>query len=262
MKNRRAAQPQFVVDGGISADDRARWNIVGDAGLGGGDGAVADLAVPGDADLSGENDVLADIGGAGQVPPARTASVFSPTREPWPTCTRLSIFAPLAMRVSPTLARSMQALAWTSTSSSSTAGPDCTILCQWPGVVLGEAEAVGADDRSVLQHDIVAEPAMLAHDRSARGRRNCRRCARPDRSPRAPAASHSRRWSRSHRSRRTVRCARWRRSWRSDGRRPWRGCPGAYAAAGRRARSRARTRGRDFSSAAWPPGWQGSPRRR
>src|SRR6266571_6040519 len=56
----------------------------------------------------------------------------SPTFDPCPTCTKLSIFAPREMRVSPTLARSMHALAWISTSSSITVGPDCTILCQCP----------------------------------------------------------------------------------------------------------------------------------
>src|SRR3954470_3481613 len=67
------------------------------------------------------------------VDPARPtcahSSVFSPTDEPCPTCTRLSTFAPSPMRVSPTDARSMQALACTSTFDAMTTRPDCTILC-------------------------------------------------------------------------------------------------------------------------------------
>ena len=69
------------------------------------------------------------------------------------------------MRVSPMEARSTQALAWTSTASSRTAGPDWRILVpggRWRG--LGEAEAVGADDGAVLQDDVVAELAVLADD--------------------------------------------------------------------------------------------------
>src|SRR5271165_2364444 len=63
-------------------------------------------------------------------PTCEQSSVWSPTAEPCPTCTRLSILAPRPTRVSPMLARSMQEFACTSTSLSSTAGPDCVIFSQ------------------------------------------------------------------------------------------------------------------------------------
>jgi hypothetical protein len=78
----------------------------------------------------------------------------------WPMWTRLSSFAPRPMRVSPMLARSMQVLAWSSASLSTTTLPDWTILCQRPVVFvvrhLGEAETVAAYDDSVLEQDVVA----------------------------------------------------------------------------------------------------------
>src|SRR5450759_2599654 len=61
-----ALQPQPVIDGGSAADHGSGGNVVGDAALRDGDGAVADLDVAGDADLSGENDVVADVGRAGE----------------------------------------------------------------------------------------------------------------------------------------------------------------------------------------------------
>src|ERR1035438_8489285 len=59
-------------------------------------------------------------------------------RDSHPTCTRLSIFTPRRMRVSPTLARSIQEFACTSTSSSITTGAGCGILCQRPSGVLAK----------------------------------------------------------------------------------------------------------------------------
>ena len=49
-----------IIDGGITADDLAGFDVAGDAALGGGYGAVAYGAVTGDADLTGKNDSLAD----------------------------------------------------------------------------------------------------------------------------------------------------------------------------------------------------------
>src|SRR5262249_59235192 len=57
---------------------------------------------------------------------------FSPVLQLWPTCTRLSSFVLWPIRVSPRLARSMQELAWISTSSSITTLPDCGILYHRP----------------------------------------------------------------------------------------------------------------------------------
>ncbi len=65
------------------------------------------------------------------------------------------------MRVSPMLALSMQVLAWSSASLSTTTLPDWTILCQRRHffivvAMLGEAETVGAYYCSVLEKDVVA----------------------------------------------------------------------------------------------------------
>lgn len=60
------------------------------------------------------------------------SSVFSPTREPCPTCTRLSTLLPSPISVAPTVARSMHALACTSTRLPRRTGPDCGIFSHWP----------------------------------------------------------------------------------------------------------------------------------
>ncbi len=59
----------------------------------------------------------------------------------------------------------MHACACISTSSPITTCPDCTIFCQRPCLVFGEAEAIRADHDAVLQDDIVADLAVLPHDR-------------------------------------------------------------------------------------------------
>ena len=58
----------------------------------------------------------------------------------------------------------MQALAWTSTCVFEDGGAGLEDLV--PGAVglAGEAEAVGSDDGSVLEDDVVAEVAVLADD--------------------------------------------------------------------------------------------------
>ena len=70
---------------------------------------------------------------------------------------------PSPISVAPTVARSMQALAWTSTRLPSRTGPDCGIFSQWPCFVLGKSESVGADDCAVFERDVVAQNAVLAH---------------------------------------------------------------------------------------------------
>ena len=88
--------------------------------------------------------------------------LLAPSWEAWPTRTRSSILVPRPMRVSPTVARSMQELDWTSTSSSRTAGPDWTILYQVPSFLFGEAQAVAADDGAGLEDYAVAYAAVFA----------------------------------------------------------------------------------------------------
>ena len=59
-------QPQFVIDGGRSANQCSGGNIVGHAALGRDDCAFSDFAVADDADLSGKNRLVADFRGASQ----------------------------------------------------------------------------------------------------------------------------------------------------------------------------------------------------
>jgi hypothetical protein len=89
----RSAATLRLSKGGIAADGGPGRDVRRDAGLGGGDGAVADGAVAGDADLAGEDDVLADVGGPGEADLGAEQRVFADD-EPWPTWTRLSILAP------------------------------------------------------------------------------------------------------------------------------------------------------------------------
>jgi len=58
-------EPLAIVNGGVAADRLARGDVVGDAGLGGGDDSVAYGEMAGYADLAGEDDVFADGGGSG-----------------------------------------------------------------------------------------------------------------------------------------------------------------------------------------------------
>src|SRR5207245_10870189 len=61
VKNRRATQPQLVVNRRITADHGSRGDVAGDATLSSGDDTVTNLAVTGDTDLSGQNHVVADL---------------------------------------------------------------------------------------------------------------------------------------------------------------------------------------------------------
>jgi len=60
-----ALQPLFVIDGGGAADHGSGGDVVGDAALRDGDGAVSDFDVAGDAYLSRQDDVVAYVGCAG-----------------------------------------------------------------------------------------------------------------------------------------------------------------------------------------------------
>ena len=157
------AQPDAIVEAGRAGDHFAGRDVVRDGGLRGEDDAVADGAMAGDADLAGENDVVADDGGAGEAG-LRAESVSLPTREPWPTWTRLSTLVPSPISVAPTVARSMVALACTSTRLPMRTGPDCGNFFPVALLVFGEAEAVAADDDAVFERDVVAEDAVFADD--------------------------------------------------------------------------------------------------
>ena len=67
------------------------------------------------------------------MPTWATMMVFAPTTELWPICTRLSIFVPRPITVSPRVARSIAMLAPISTSSSTTTRPTWGIFrCACP----------------------------------------------------------------------------------------------------------------------------------
>src|SRR5207245_2916926 len=77
VKRRRASQPQLVINGGIPADHSASRNIVGNAGLGGSDHAIANLAVACDSDLAGQNYVLSNLRRAGQTSLGAEQGIFT-----------------------------------------------------------------------------------------------------------------------------------------------------------------------------------------
>jgi hypothetical protein len=58
-------QPQAVINGGSAADHGSGWDVLRDAALGYGDGAVSDFYVAADAYLSGQDYVVAYVSGAG-----------------------------------------------------------------------------------------------------------------------------------------------------------------------------------------------------
>ena len=89
-------------------------------------------------------------------PTCETRITSSPTSQLWPIWTRLSILVPRRSIVSPSVARSIVVLAPISTSSSMRSPPTCGILrCAAP--VEGVAEAVGAEHRSRVDDDPVAD---------------------------------------------------------------------------------------------------------
>ncbi len=100
-----------------------------DASLRSDPGPVADVQVADYADLSRQGDAVAERRATGDPDLGDDDAALSDVTL-WAMCTRLSIFVPAPTRVSPTEPRSMQTLAPTSTSSSSTHRPTCgTFLC-------------------------------------------------------------------------------------------------------------------------------------
>ena len=103
---------------GIAGDEAAGLDRIGNAGLRGGDHALADGDVAGDPDLPGQRDLVLDRRCCRRRRPAPPAARCGRLVTPWATWTRLSIFVPAPMRVSPTAGRSTVVLAPISTSSS------------------------------------------------------------------------------------------------------------------------------------------------
>ena len=118
--------------------------------------------VAGDADLPGERDAVLDDGAAGDADLRGEQHVAARRVTPWAICTRLSIFVPAPMRVSPTAGRSIVEFAPISTSSSIDHAADLRDLLVGAVAALREPEAVAADHDAVLQDDAVADAHALA----------------------------------------------------------------------------------------------------
>jgi hypothetical protein len=150
-----------MIDGGSAADHGSGGNVVRDAALGYGYGAVSDFYVAADAYLAGQDHVVAYVGGA------RQAYLGAEQRV-------LSDGAAVAYmdEVVDFCAASDAGFAY---AGSVDAGIGLDFGFALDGyvsgledfvpvvrVVLGEAEAVGAYDRAVLQDDVVSETAEFA----------------------------------------------------------------------------------------------------
>ncbi len=94
------------------------------------------------------------------MPACPQRSECSPTMTLCPICTRLSILVPRPMTVSPSVARSIAALAPISTSSSSRTIPTCGIL-RCDAAVPDVSEPVRADDGARLQDAARPDPAPV-----------------------------------------------------------------------------------------------------
>lgn len=161
VEERYGAEPLAVVDGGVAAYSLAGWDIVGNTGLSGGDGSVADSAVAGDAYLTGQDDVLADGGGTGQADLGTEQGIFADRR----AVANLDEVVDLRASVDAGLAQG----------SAVDAGISLDFYVIFEDGVAGlgdfapssggfcEAETVGADDGSVLQRHIVAYGTLFAY---------------------------------------------------------------------------------------------------
>ena len=129
-----------------------------------------------DADLPAEHHLVADLGAAGDAD-LRCHQHVRPTVTPWPICTRLSIFVPALIRVSPTAGRSTVVFAPSSTSSSMTTVGDLRDLLVRAVAAADKAVAVATDDNAVLQDDAIAERDALADRRRSNESRSRRRFA-------------------------------------------------------------------------------------
>ncbi len=167
VDQRDGAEPLAVVDGGIAADDLAGLDVAGDSRLRGGDGSVAYGAVAGDADLSGEDDAAADGGRSGEADLGTEQGVAADGG----AVAYLDEIVDLGPGVDAGFADAGAVDAGV--------GLDFDVVFEDGGAGLldlvpasagldaclfGEAEAVGSDDGSVLEDDVVAEAAVLADD--------------------------------------------------------------------------------------------------
>ena len=155
-----------------------RGDVGGDAGLGGGDGAIANGAVAGDADLAGEDDVATDGSGAGEADLRAEEGVFAHSGSV-AYLDKIIDFGSAA-----------DAGFTDGGAVNAGVGLDFDVVFKdgrsgledlVPGrgfAGFGEAEAVGADDGTVLEGHVVPEDAVLTGRWRGRGRGSGGRCGR------------------------------------------------------------------------------------
>ena len=157
-----------MIDGGGSADHGPRRNVVGDAALSDGDGAVADLYVAADSYLSREDGVVADVGGAGEADLGAEQGIVPDGAAVSDVDHVVDFGAAADARFSN--AGTVDAgigLNLRVTLDDDISGLDDFVPVGVGSVALlslGEAKAIAADYGSVLQEDVVAEVTELAYD--------------------------------------------------------------------------------------------------
>ncbi len=163
MEGGRAAQPEFVVNGRVTAHNGAGGDIVGNASLGGGDYAIADFAVSGNSDLSSENHILADFSGTRESCLRAQQRVFADAGamanldQIIDFCSGRNIGFANAGTIHASVRLHFDVVA-------QDCRPGLHDLVPVAGIIFGEAKAVGANDHAVLQNDIVTNTAMFPHD--------------------------------------------------------------------------------------------------
>ena len=160
-------EPVGIVDGGGAGHDLSGGDVPADAGLGGDHDAVADGVVAGACGLTGEDDIFSDPGGAGEADLRAEEGIFTDGAA---------------------VADLDEVIYFGSSANAGLAdrgpvdggvGLDLDVVFEDGGagledlvpggagggvMVAGEAEAVGSDDGTVLEGDVVAELAILADD--------------------------------------------------------------------------------------------------
>jgi hypothetical protein len=155
-------EPLPIVDGGISGIHRTRRDVIGDPALCGDDGAVADGQMSGSANLAGENAAVAHLRGS--------CETYLAAKH------RVSPYAGGMPDDDEVVELCSAADAGFSHGGAVDAGVglhlDVVFKYSWTGLLhlvpravflLGEAKAVAADDRSVLQDDAVSDTTEFAH---------------------------------------------------------------------------------------------------
>ena len=141
--------------------------------------AFADADVAGDADLPRQHHVVLDHGAAGDADLRGEQRRGGRRVTPWAICTRLSIFVPAPIRVSPTAGRSIVVLAPISTSSSITTSACCGIFRCVPSACGANpnpslpmtapscSDDAVADDDALANRDLRVDHAVVADPRAA-----------------------------------------------------------------------------------------------